>query len=127
MMDKNPLLVLDLNLGQVQTLRRVLHEMAKDGPARLGFGICYNLSRTVGTEWAYHGACDVVALASVTWPDVNKKRVYAGPDGHPRCNYPVMPGRQGCLWEGEQLCLRVSLIEHIDGVLADLERQLEAA
>lgn len=124
-MDKNPLLHLGLTLKQVQTLRRVLHEMAKDGPASTGYGICYNLSRTVGTAWAFSLADDVVARAAVTWPGVHKKRVYIGVDDHPRCDYPVKAGAAVAhLWEGEQLRLRVSLIEHIDGVLADLGRQL---
>lgn len=110
----NPLKSLHLSANEVRAARTALLACSQSGPTYPHAGICYQLYRA-----GVRNADTIVGCASTAWPDLPTK-------GTPTIPIPGYFEAGKPKWEGKQLELRMSLMEHIDGLLADLESQLEA-
>lgn len=96
---------------QEALLRAAFLKVRDEGPTDYVVGVCYNvhdLVRGKGTPCPYH----IVGTLAATWPELHPESALDEKGVH---NYPIagLRGRGGALWEGEQLRLRISLINHV--------------
>jgi hypothetical protein len=86
---------------------RVLGEIKLRGPFTGGSGLCFNISRMGAIDM--HTVYDVLRIFSVDWEHFSGEHLYPI-SGEKVYNHPKSLGKH---WEGEQLELRLSLIDHL--------------
>lgn len=91
-------------------LRAAFQRVRDDGPTDRDCGVCYNVWLLVGPSV---GSCPfrIVGKLAATWPELHPgSELTEGEHSYPITG---QRGSFGGLWEGEQLRLRISLINHV--------------
>lgn len=96
---------------QEAVLRTAFLKVRDEGPTDLSYGVCYNvynLLRFGDTPCPYR----IIGTLAATWPELHPRSELTDKGEH---SYPIagQRGRFGGLWKGEQLRLRISLINHV--------------
>ena len=97
--------------AQEAVLRDAFLKLRDKGPLDRSCGVCYNVWQLVGPT---EGPCPyrIVGTLAATWPELHPASESNDKGEH---SYPIagQRGSFGGLWEGEQLRLRISLINHV--------------
>lgn len=100
-----------MNQEQEAVLRAAFLKVRDEGPTDRGCGVCYNVYDQVSGK---HTPCPyrIVGKLAATWPELRPASESNDEGEH---DYPIagQRGSFGGLWEGEQLRLRISLINHV--------------
>lgn len=96
---------------QEAILRAAFQQVRDEGPTDRSCGVCYNVDNLVsarGTPCPYR----IIGTLAATWPELHPESALDTKGEH---SYPIagQRGSFGGLWEGEQLRLRISLINHV--------------
>lgn len=94
--------------AQEAVLRAAFLKVRDEGPTQRKCGVCYNVSVLIADQHT-PSSYRIVGTLAASWPELHPEAV---PADRGEYMYPIAMTGEG-LWEGEQLRLRISLINHI--------------